>query len=191
MTRFALLVACAVAGCAADAPAPTPPQVMAETFASCAWGEVEGARLSIWAYDCGPNFRLVADDALPGFAFEGGRVAIRSFEKPPGLPISSALDAIRAASPGPHTETCVLTLQQNSAAGDVASFVLSPTGDAKEAWDAALASDGDAQPPCGPLGVDVVGDRAFFVLPDKPEVVAFVDFGSEIQIFDVSTLRAR
>ncbi|WP_396593943.1 hypothetical protein [Brevundimonas sp. R86498] len=61
---------------AANAAAPSPAPVMAETFASCQWGEVTGSGLSIWSYACGAeagDVRLVADDTLPGFAIEFDR----------------------------------------------------------------------------------------------------------------------
>lgn len=175
--------------------APVPSQGMRDTFAACAWGEVKGALASIWSYACGPgagNVRLAADDTLPGFVIEstaadapGRNVAIRFFDKPADAPIESILPAIRAASPGPGSAACVLAPAVQT--GAPARYVFTPEGPAKAAYDAALAGDVIPEPPCGALGVSHVGDRSFLVIgPDK---VAYVDAGSEIQIFDVGTLK--
>lgn len=177
--------------------APEPGQAMRDTFASCTWGEVKGAVASIWSFACGPGFgnvHLVADDAAPGFAIESGdpaapgrNVVVRFFDKPAGAPIESILPAIRAASPGAGTAACVLTPLPVSADGATSAYAFAPEGAAKVAYDAALAGDVIPEPPCGALGVSHVGDRTFRIIgPDK---VAFIEHGSEIQIFDVSTLK--
>ena len=67
-------------------------------------------------------------------------------------------------------------------------FVFTPTGTAKSEWDAQAE---DLEPPCGVMGPADSGDRYFQALPDHPETVVFVELGSEIQIFDVNTLRNR
>jgi hypothetical protein len=173
-----------------------PTQAMRETFASCTWGEVKGAVASVWAYACGPGYgdvRLAPDDALPGFVIESTdaaaparSVAIRFFDKPADAPLESILPAVRAASPGAGTAACVLAAR-NAEDGAPASYVFTPEGAAKAAYDAALAGDEVPEPPCGDLGVSHVGDRSFRVL--SPDKVAFIEFGSEIQIFDASTLK--
>ena len=56
---------------------------------------------------------------------------------------------------------------------------------AQRAWDAGPTAEQDA---CGPLGAAMVGDRYFEVAPGRPDLVVFVDTGSEIQIFDPQTL---
>lgn len=180
----------------AAAHAAEPSQAMRETFASCTWGEVKGAEASIWSYACGPgygNVRLAPDDALPGFVVESTdpaaparSVAIRFFDKPADAPIESILPAVRAASPGVGTAACVLAARVVED-GAPASYVFTPEGAAKVAYDSALAGDEIPEPPCGELGVSHVGDRSFRVL--SPEKVAFIEFGSEIQIFDASTLK--
>ncbi|MDZ4776894.1 MAG: hypothetical protein SGJ23_08930 [Alphaproteobacteria bacterium] len=176
--------------------APEPVQVMRDTFASCTWGEVKGAVASIWSYACGPgygNVHLAADDALPGFVIEstdpaapGRRIALRLFDKPAEAPIESILTAVRAASPGAGTAACVLA-PRVAEEGMPPSYVFTPEGAAKVAYDAALAGDEIPEPPCGDLGVSHVGDRSFRVIAQ--DKVAFIDFGSEIQIFDASTLK--
>jgi hypothetical protein len=200
-----VLAATILAGCgpgdtrkveSAVTPAHAPSQAMGETFANCTWGEVKGAVASIWSYACGAgygNIRLVADDALPGFAIEstdpaspGRNPVIRFFDKPAGAPIESILPAIRAASPGPGTDACVLAAARVSEDNAAPAFVLAPEGAAKTAYEAALAGDEIPEPPCGALGISHVGDRTFRVIgPDK---VVFIEHGSEIQIFDASTL---
>ncbi len=177
-----------------------PNAAMKETFASCTWGEVKGAGLSIWSYACGPDFgavRLVVDEALPGFALEstgaGGierRPVVRVFKKAPDAPLDAVLPAVRAASPGPATATCAFTPSRSYDAIGHTRFVLEPTGDAKTAWDASVQGAEPGEAPCGELGVSIVGDRYFEISPDRQDTVVFVELGSEIQIFDPETLKA-
>lgn len=179
---------------------PEPGAELQRTFSGCAWGEAKGAHgLSIWSFACGPQFgnvRLVADDALPGFVLEATgpegmdrRPAIRIFPKPAVEPIDAILPAVRAASTGPATATCVFEPAPGVDHVGGGDFVLAPTGDAKAAYDAAISSDQMPEPPCGALGVSGVGDRVFRVLAGDSESVAWIDFGSEIQIFDATTLK--
>jgi hypothetical protein len=198
-----VLAAIMLSGCgpspskAPETAAPQPSQVMKDTFVGCTWQKVESATLSIWSYTCPPdhgNTRLVADDALPGFKFPDGSIAIRAFEKPAGAPVDAILDQIRAASPGPHSDTCVLTPIHREEQSGPLLFMFTPTGAAKTEWDAWEASAdhaGDVKPPCGIMGPAMDGDRYFQALPDHPQTVVFVELGSEIQIFDVTTLRHR
>lgn len=200
------VLAAALAGCSpgdtrkVDATAvagPQPSDGMRETFSNCTWGEVKGASASIWSFACGAgagNVRLAADDALPGFVIEstdaaapGRSVAIRFFPKAPDAPIGSVLDAVRAASPGAQTATCAFMPAPGADHEGKPHVVLSPVGPAREAYDRALAGDDVPEPPCGDLGVSHVGDRVFEVV--APDKVAFIEFGSEIQIFDASTLK--
>lgn len=185
----------------ADASAPSPGQTMAETFGNCEWGEVTGSGLSIWSYACGAgagNVRLVADDSLPGFAVESTgegeaarRPAIMIFKKAGDAPIDSLVEAVRAKSPGPHSATC--TLQPVTVEGVApGSYGFEPTGAAKVAWDAFASGDGEAEPvdaPCGAMGPQMAGDRSFRVVEGDPTTVVFIEYGSEIQIFDPATLR--
>jgi hypothetical protein len=198
----AMLAACAPGDTgkrdAAEAP-PSPSQAARETFSGCTWGEVKGAGLSMWSYACGPQFgnvRLVADETLPGFVVEstapGGldrRTVVQVFRKGAEAPVESLLPAVRAASPGPATDTCALELAPSAEDG-LPRWALTPTGDAKAAWEASLRGDASMDPPCGALGVASVGDRYFAPLADRPETVVFVELGSEIQIYDHRTLRA-
>lgn len=178
--------------------APQPSQGMRETFSKCTWGEVRGATASIWSFACGAdagNVRLVADDALPGFVIEstdaaapGRSVAIQIFSRPADAPIEAILPAVRAASPGPQTATCAFAPAPGVDHEGKPHVVFSPVGPALVAYTAALAADEIPEPPCGDLGVSHVGDRVFEVL--APDKVAFIEFGSEIQIFDANTLKA-
>lgn len=181
----------------AAATAPVAPAGMQQTFASCTWGEVKSATASIWAYACGPafgNVRLEADDALPGFVIASGdaaapakSVAIRFFDKPADAPIEAILPAVRAASPGPQTATCVFAPAAGVDHEGKPHVSFQPAGEAKAAYDLALQGDEIPDPPCGALGVSAAGDRIFTVV--SPEKVAFIEFGSEIQIFDATTLK--
>ncbi len=182
-----------------------PSDDMRDTFVGCTWGKVEGAHLEIWAYSCGPehgNFRIVADDTLPGFVEEsagpdgaGRSIVVQAFAKAADAPIDAVLGAVRAASPGPHSDTCVLApalaLDADYGAGH---FIFEPTGAAKTAWEAFVSnpnSDEATEPPCGKLGPAMEGDRYFQVLPNDPQTVVFVELGSEIQPYDANTLAAR
>lgn len=177
---------------------PAPPEAAQAAFAGCQWGKVTGSGLSVWSYACGPAMSgqsLVPDEEVGGFALISDglepSVVIRSFAKPVDAAIDAALPAIRAASPGPHTATCVLTPMTVEGRDPV--YLLSPTGAAKTQWDGVEAgkiTTGDTTPPCGDLGVGFVGDRYFQVLKAAPTKVVYVDAGSEIQIFDPSTLAA-
>ena len=185
------------AGLALIAAGATSPVLAQKEFADCKpQQEVKGATLSIRAYEC-PNSRLVADDKLPGFVLESPgangksrQVVIRTFEKFAPESIHAALPAIRKASPGPHTSTCVLKVFRDNRNKAVdAWFVLSPTGKAETAWLDSEKNGGSVKPPCGALGVQSVGDLFFQMMPDDPSTVVFVDKGSEIQIFDSDSLR--
>ena len=200
------LVACEAPSEPADATAqtladPRPSEILQQTFASCTWGKVEGSGLAVWSFDCsaGPGGgHLVADDSLPGFAieniFEGETSrspAIVIFRKAADAPIESILDAVRARSPGPDTATC--TLQPVTFEGAVpGSYSLEPTGELATRWNAFASGEADAEPvepPCGPMGPQMSGDRSFRVLEGDPTTVVLIEYGSEIQIFDPSTLR--
>jgi hypothetical protein len=152
------------------------------------------------SYARGPeqgNAHLEADESLPGFVeVQNGdagavrEVKIRIFKKAAGAPIDAIVEQVRAASPGSATATCVFepVPATDEATGDRYNFA--PSGTAKKKWEDALDGGPPADPPCGPLGVQFAGDLYFEVLPNDPESVAFIDAGSEIQIFDPSTLRA-
>ena len=196
-----LFAAVALTGCGQSstpaADAPQPPQVMKDTFAGCTWQKVESKTLSIWSYSCPPahgDTRLVADDALPGFKFPDGRIAIRTFEKQADAPVEAILGQVRGASPGPHSDTCVLAPMKRDPQSEPPVYLFLPTGAAKtewEAWEASTDRSGDVQPPCGAMGPAENGDRYFQAMADHPQTVVFVEAGSEIQIFDISTLKHR
>jgi len=197
----ALAVFCVACGPAEPpvAAGPASPLADAREFASCQWGEVRGAGLAIGAFTCGPdqmNSRLVADDALPGFALHldapDGPVripAVQAFPKPPEASLDAVLPAVQAASPGVFTHACALVPAQPVEGQPGDRFVLEPTGAAKAAWEASVVSDEPMEAPCGVLGVSIAGDRYFRVMPDDPTTVVFVELGSEIQIYDPQTLR--
>jgi hypothetical protein len=168
------------------APRPNTPE-----FAACDWVEVLGSKLSIWSFACGTvqgDAHLEPDSNLPGFwlATGGQRYpVVRTFPNAPGP--DTALKAIRLASPGPATDSCVLAPAPGVDGAD--KLVLTPTGEAKDRWEREEATGNYSEAPCGALGVDIVGDRYFWPMPGHPELMVFADMGSEIQIFDPSTLR--
>ncbi|CAN5321673.1 hypothetical protein BH10PSE2_BH10PSE2_06470 [soil metagenome] len=227
---LALSAVIAVAGCkpaetakpttapAQTAPAQTPTQVQTDpvptqsavdTFKGCQWGKVEGARMEVWSFKCGPDMgstALVYDETDgPIFAItsDGGepQMVIKSFTKAADAPIESILAAVRAASPGPHTDTCVLAPWPAAGSAPYANpahplYIFQPTGAAKVQWDRMDSGHGGAgdegmDAPCGDLGVQMSGDHTFNILPGDPTQVVYVDNGSEIQIFDSTTLKAR
>ena len=167
-------------------------------FSGCKWERVAGARFSISSFACDTEHggvRLVADNAAPGFWLmerDGSkRPAIRLFSKAVKAPISTILPAVRAASVGPQTRTCVLTYSPSDSAAQPGTkrYVLQPHGVALKAWEKAQDQGKAVDEPCGPLGVAMVGDRYFEVMPGHPGIVVFANMGSEIQIFDPTTLR--
>ncbi len=187
----------------ASAPAPT--QAAADTFKGCTWQQVGGRTLTIWSYACGPDsngIHLVADETLPGFALVGNgsgsgegsyQPVIRTFAKDAGAAIDVVLPQVRKLSPGPETATCAFEPAQDPLNPDFSKrklYQLAPTGAAKATWDQTVKTgDGDATPPCGDMGVAMDGDRLFEVMPDDPTHVVYIDYGSEIQIFDTNTLK--
>lgn len=158
--------------------------------ATCTWGKVVSAGVSIWSYSC-PALRLVADEALPGFQREetgaDGVVTrtpvIRFFAKPADAPIGAVIDAVRAASPG--SESCEIE------PGSHDDHVLMPTGSAAIAYSKFIsgAADGPSMP-CGPLGPSEAGGRTFRVLADVPDKVIMIDWGAEPPIYDPDTMSA-
>ncbi len=200
LCALALLSGCGAQAPAAKAPpapaAPVSALRNAPEFAGCAWQEVKGARLAMQAFACGPDHggvHIEADDSLPGFrlVYAGGesRMVVRTFDKAAAAPLEAILPAVRAASPGPFTAACAFAPAQGYDAKGKDRFVFEPTGADKAAWEKSQASDAPMDPPCGPLGVSIAGDRYFTVLADHPQVVVYADMGSEIQIFDPETLR--
>ena len=182
---------------APEAPVSSPLQSASE-FSSCKWTRVAGARFSVSSFACGAEqggIHLIADDTLPGFWLtgnDGGReLVIRLFTKAPKSQVSTALPAIRMVSKGPQTATCTLvnTPIDNRDQPGIKRYVLQPSGKALKAWYAAQDKGEAIEEPCGPLGVAMVGDRYFEVMPNHPDTVIFVNEGSEIQIFDPATVR--
>lgn len=171
-----------------------------ETFASCKLQTVSSEKLSIEAYACGPDFgnvHLESEASLPGFVIVSDgpdgvsrEVAIRAFAKAAEDPIDAILPAVRAVSPGPHTETCTL---QSTPGGEASEqrFALSPTGAAKTAWDKGVEAGEPIDPPCGPLGVQFTGDLYFAPVANDAATVVFINGGSEIQIFKPHTLKPK
>ena len=169
--------------------APVPRESIEEMYAAtCTWGEVISAGVSIWSYTC-PNARLVADEALPGFQLEetaadravSTRPVIQFFAKAADAPIGSVIDAVRLASPG--SEACEIE------PGSHDDYVLMPTGDAAIAYSKFLAGEAEAPSlPCGPLGPSEAGGRTFRMLPDAPDKVIMIDWGTETPVFDPDTM---
>ena len=202
---LSLIFALATASTASFAQAPKPSPGLRDTFKGCTWSEVKGASLSIWSMQCGPKAggqHLVADNTLPGFVLEtkddsgtSRKVAIRAFALPAKAPITAALPAIRAASPGVGTASCALVpfddADSKTFARGASVFTFEPTGAAKTAWDKAEKEGGDAPAPCGDLGIYFDRAPIFWIMRDDPATVIAADMGSEIQIFDPTTLRRR
>lgn len=195
------LIVMALTACAPpEAPTsvdPTPDASRAETFSDCVWGEVQSAGVSVWSFAC-PRDRLVADPALPGFvrevdAPEGVMRApvIVLFTKAETEPLNAVLPAVRAASPGAATATC----EFEEMADLVGHYQFMPTGEARAAYDALIGGSETeaAEPdymPCGVWGPSESGQRVFTVIRGAEDRVAAINLGSDITIFDASTLRA-
>jgi hypothetical protein len=167
-------------------------------FAGCKWERVTAGKFAVASFNCDKahgNQHLIGDDALPGFWLtdDGGarRLAIQLFSKPPKASIATVLPRVRAASKGPQTSSCVMVYSAAESQGrpQHKRYVLQPTGPALKAWQTAQDNGEAEEQPCGRLGVTIVGDRYFEIMPGNPQTVMFVDMGSEIQIFDPATLR--
>jgi hypothetical protein len=187
--------ALALAACGDSKPDAPPPPFAQDTYGNCAWELVKGEVLGIWSYNCGPeagNVKLVADEALPGFTVirteNRGYTkmpAVRIFKKGSWSSIDAIIDEVRAASPGPHTDKCTLTRHPN----DKSKYQLTPDAASAAEWEKYQTSgEGAVQPPCGPMGPQFVGDNYFQVLSDDSTTVVFVELGSELPIFDASSL---
>ncbi len=183
---------------AAPAPGATSALRASPEFASCRWETVKGARFSIDAFACGPEFgrlHVEADDDLPGFVLvqDGAEGPVRStaiqlFDRPAGAPFDAVLPAVRQAS-GPDAAACAFEPAPGVDHQGKPHVVLTPVGAAKAAWEKTVDSDEPVELPCGRWGVGITGDRYFFEAPGHPETVVAADMGSEIQIFDPATLR--
>jgi hypothetical protein len=173
--------------------AQTPPRPAGPEFANCAWENVKGAHLSIWGFRCDATHggeHLEADDGLPGFYLANGdpttgrKLVVRTFTIPSGASIEAILLALRATSPS--AATCVLTPATGPEAEG--TFTFQPTGSAKVAWDKQEEQGGEAEAPCGAYGVYIDRAPQFRIMPGHPDTVVYSDMGSEIQIFDPTTL---
>lgn len=203
----AALAAGLVMGCSppeepAAAPVGGPASTLASApeFATCEWGEVTGAGLAIGAFTCGADqssSRLVADDSLPGLWLQMDadgtpfrRLTVRTFPKAADAPVETVVEAVRAASPGPFTARCQLAPIAAQEGLPDGRFSFEPVGEDAAAWEASVSSDAPMEAPCGEMGPAMAGDRYFAELQGDPTRVAFVELGSEIQIYDPATLRA-
>jgi hypothetical protein len=174
---------------------PSPDAARADTFSDCVWGEVKSSGVSVWSFAC-PRDRLVADPALPGFVREvetpegvARAPVIVLFTKSETAPLNAVLPAVRAASPDAASATC----EFEEMADMVGYYRFMPTGEARTAYDALIASGEEAPDanyrPCGPWGPSESGQRVFTVVRGAEDRVAAIDLGSEITIYDPSTLR--
>jgi hypothetical protein len=114
------------------------------------------------------------------------------FTKAETEPLNAVLPAVRAASPGAATATC----EFEETADLVGHYQFMPTGEARAAYDALIGGGGApeaAEPdymPCGVWGPSESGQRVFIVVRGAEDRVAAINLGSDITIFDASTLRA-
>lgn len=170
-------------------------------FAGCDQGQVSSAKLTILAFACGPehgHFRLVSNPKTKGFDIEtvaekavSNRTVIRVFEKAPDAPIESVLSVIQDLSKGPNIKACAFEKAGKSQNERFDYYRLAPTGAVAKAWEDSQTNGGEMAPPCGSMGVDYAGDRYFFVMPDNPSLVIYADMGTEIQPFELESLRAK
>lgn len=200
VTACAIAIAACSPGPREEAPPaavePQPDPSFAANFPNCTWGEVQSAGVSIWAFNCEQS-RLVADPALPGIALEyqtpdgsGRAPLIVIFPKAETDPLDAVLPAVRAASPGSATATCAFEEVPEM----VSFYQFMPTGEARKAYDALIASsendpaDADYMP-CGDWGPSESGMRVFTVVTGAGDKVAGVRLPSDLASFDVRTLR--
>lgn len=190
----------ALAACAPQetrtAESPTPDASYAANFPGCVWGEIQSGGVSVWSFTC-PDDRVVADPHLPGFVRETNTPegvarapVIVLFAKAESEPLEPVLPAVRAASPGAATPTC--DFEELPELPGYYRFM--PTGDARIAYDALVngeapeATELDYQP-CGEWGPSEAGQRVFRVVRGAENIVAGINLGSEIALFDATTLQ--
>lgn len=172
--------------------APVPPAALKETHVGCQWGEIRAAGTSMWRFTCAGS-DIVADESLPGYqrkvVLENGTeirsVVVQLFRKKPGEPVNAILPALRAASPGDATASCVL-----EASGDgLWTFV--PAGEGKQLYEKFLNGTAEGpSTPCGTWGPSEAGTRGIIAVPGSDELVAAVDFGTDPPLHDYRTLKA-
>lgn len=209
MAMAAMVLAVLVSGCGPGATTKTEKGAGAATasatpgaapsrapFEGCRWEYMTGAGLGVWSQVC-PTYRLVAEEALKTLFVEDvrdGQVtrseAMRVLTLPAGgLPALAEQLAREGGASAPAS--CALEPVTNLGAQPegVARYSLGPTGALKDAWDRAVKSDvAPDTPPCGRYGVAIVGDRYIEVQAAHPDKAVFVELGSEIQIYEPSTL---
>lgn len=195
MIQIVPLLLAAVAAAPADAQAVRPSKVASETFTGCRWGKVTGRSYSIWSYACGKTYgdqRLVPANDVDGFAIvptapaRDRQIVLRTFRRARGAPVTAILPAVLKVT-GRAKSSCRLVEHRNY--GDWGTvWLLEPAGAQKRAYDIANAKE-PQENPCGALGIGPAGDRFFRVLPADPTRIVYADMGSEIQIFDLKTLR--
>lgn len=178
---------------AATAPGPAPARA---PFDGCSWEYLSGGGIGLWSQKCSNN-RVVVDAARQAAFMEltvdgqtsRGEIA-RVFAIPEGGLPALAQTLVREGA-GPTGSQC--TLEAVAATTDipqgVARYTLVPTGQTKTAWDRAVASDTAPEtPPCGAYGVAIVGDRYIEVQAAHPDRALFVELGSEMSIYEPSTI---
>lgn len=201
-TIFGLSALClGLMACGQQASTPTATKAPAalserEPFEGCSdWRTERQFGLTIAVQDC-PEVKLVADSAQKALFLEQGgsrSLALQVFAKPADAGPDVVLPQLLAAGRAPAGATCALEPAPEGLplAEGQTRFVLTPTGASKTAWERALANV-DLVPetqPCGTLGVGVVGDRYIQIDAKRPDMVVFVELGSEAQIYDPATLR--
>jgi hypothetical protein len=159
---------------------------------------VKSQGLAIWSYACGTEFGSVhLVPSAAGFDIEanddgkpGRSEAIRIFTKAPDAPITAIQPAVQAASPGPAIAKCTLEESKAPDGSLRERYALKPPAAIQAAWDKAMETGDPGDPPCGAYGPQLAGAHTFELVDGAPDKVVLVNWGSEIQIFDPSTLRA-
>lgn len=195
MIQMTPLILALVATAPTETQTVRPAKAAVETFAGCRWGKVVGRSYSIGSFACGKGHgdqRLVRADDVDGFAIvpttpaRDRQIVLRTFRRARGAPVAAILPAVLKVT-GRAQSSCRLV--EHRIYGDWGTvWLLEPTGAQKRAYD--RASEKEPQDnPCGALGIGPAGDRFFRVLPADPTRIIYADMGSEIQIFDLDTLR--
>ena len=165
----------------ARAPAPRP----AISDPSCSWVLAHSGRISAWTQSCiTPHGQLRVVTTPQGFAAEWGArrgdPVLRGFAIDPASAPDSWARHLRSVAQIPAE----CTFQPLGGM----MFALVPTGARKAAYERA-GGTAVPPPPCGPYGISTHGQRVFTRDPAAPDLLIYVDQGSDTALVDLGSIR--
>lgn len=184
---------------------PVPSEALSSSYPGCNWEKVTGSGIEIWSYNCPKdrgNYRLVADQSLPGFMTESGDPgkgeryeSIRILTKDAKAGIESLNGEMAKLSPPSEPGGCTLqpagkTYMNPRPDDPVVRYAWAPVGDLKTRWEKASAESMDMPPPCGPYGIQYAGFYTLEAVPGDDTKVVLITWGNDLAPFEPMTLRA-